>query len=497
MSGTLAFRYFPAQTWRPSGVYAEFDPSQANTAIQQLRALIIGQKLAGGTGAADTPIMAYSQAQVNLLCGVNSMLALMYAAYRAQDPFGECWILPVADAGAGVAATGTITFTGTATAAGTIALYLAGVIVSVGVNSGDTPTVIAAAAAAAINNASTGVPVTASPAVGVVTLTADHKGVALNDIDMRVNYYGPLNGEVLPAGVTVAFVQMSGGTTNPTLTNGLANCGEQPYDFIAFPYTDAASLTAIEAFLSDQLGRWSAVEMLYGHAFTAYRGTVSARGTFGTGRNSQHVSCLGYFDSPTPTWIEAADFAGAHAIRIRVNPALGMTDQQLNMLAPPVASRDIIASRNVLLYDGMSTYFVDAAGVCRIDRSISMYQLNPSGQIDDSYLNTNLLFQAAYAARYIKAQLTSQFIAAGKILVDDGTAIPPGAPATTPSLILQSAIALYAYLASVFVVQDVATFAQQAYATKGVKGQVLLYLPINFSDQVIQIAALIQFHQST
>jgi hypothetical protein len=32
MSGTLAFRYFPSQTWRPAGVNIEFDASQANTA---------------------------------------------------------------------------------------------------------------------------------------------------------------------------------------------------------------------------------------------------------------------------------------------------------------------------------------------------------------------------------------------------------------------------------------------------------------------------------
>ena len=89
------------------------------------------------------------------------------------------------------------------------------------------------------------------------------------------------------------------------------------------------------------------------------------------------------------------------------------------------------------------------------------------------------------------------YIAAGKILVDDGTPIPPGAPAITPSIVFQSAVAIYGYLASVFVVQDVATFAREGYARKGTKGQVLLYLPINFSDQLIQIAALIQFKQTT
>jgi phage tail sheath gpL-like len=497
MSGTLAFRYFPAQTWRPSGVYAEFDPSQANTAIQPLRALIIGQKLAIGTGPVDTPVLGYSQDQVNGLAGVNSMLANMYAAYRAQDPFGECWVLPVADAAAGLAGASTIVVAGPATAVGTIVLYVGGVAVPVSVNSGDASTAIATNIAAAINNTGMVMPVTASVASSTVTVTADHKGAAAADIDLRVNYYGARNGEVLPPGVTLTITTTVVGTTNPVLTAGLANCGEMPFDFIANPYTDAVSLTALENFLSDQSGRWSAIEMLYGHVFTAYRGTVAARSSFGNGRNSQHVSCLGFYDSPTPAWLEAADFAGAHAARIRVNPAMGVTDQALNLLAPPVASRDTPASRNVLLYDGVSTFFVDAAGQSRIDRSITMWQTNPSGQIDDSYLQTNLMFQAAYSARYIKSQLTSMYIAAGKILVEDGTPIPPGAPATTPSTIFQSTVAIYAYLASVFVVQDVATFAKNGYARKGQKGQVLLYLPINFSDQLVQIACLVQFRQTT
>jgi phage tail sheath gpL-like len=496
---TLNFRYFPASTWRPSGFYAEFDPSQANTALEQQRSLIVGQILSSGTAVANAPVLAYSQTQVNLLAGVDSMLALMYAQYRLQDPYGECWILPLSDNGGGTAGTGNLSFTGPATAAGTIALYVMGVSVPVAVASADTAATIATNVTAAINAA---VGVCATAAVDgthnyQVDVTANHKGLAAGDIDLRVNYLGPQNGEVTPAGVGITITAVSGGATNPVLTTGLANLADTTFDFIAFPYTDATSMTAIEAFLNDQAGRWAAIQMLYGHAFTAYRGTVSARATFGTGRNSQHVSCLGFYNSPTPAWLESADWAGAHAIRLKVNPALGVTDMALNLLAPPVSDRDVPSSRNTLLYDGIATFTVDHASVCHIDRSITMYQTNASDQPDNSYLSTNLLFQGMYAARYLKAQLTSQFISAGKILVEDGTPIPPGAPATTPSLVFQAAVAIYAYLATQFIVQDVQSFAKNGYGAKGQKGQVLLYLPINFSDNVVQIAALIQFIQTT
>lgn len=506
MSGNLGFRFFAPQTWRPSGTNIEFDASQANTAVQNQRTLLIGQILAAGTTPANVQVQAYSQAQVNTLCGATSMLALMYAAYRAQDPFGEVWLGPLADNGAGVQGVGTITVTGTATAAGTLQLYIMGVNVPVAVSSGDTPTVIATNIAAALT-ANGAFPFTNAPAAGVVTLTAVHKGAALNDIDLRVNYFGAQNNEVLPAGVTVAFSNpiagttagtFSTGATNPLLTTLLANLGVQLFDFIACPYNDTTSLNALSAFLGDQSGRWSAQLMQYGHVFYTFRGTVAARGTFGLARNNQHETCLGYFDSPTPAWLESADWCGAHAVRLKVNPAQGLSSQALLLMRPPpLNNQDTPGSRNTLLFDGVSTFTVDPGGICRIDRSITAYSTNPAGQPDNSYLNTNIMFQAMYAARYIATQITGQFINSGKILVANGTPIPPGAPAVTPNLILGSVIGIYAYLCSIFIVQNPNIFAANATAQTGAKGQVLLYLPIDFSDQVVNVGVLVQFRQST
>ena len=95
-----------------------------------------------------------------------------------------------------------------------------------------------------------------------------------------------------------------------------------------------------------------------------------------------------------------------------------------------------LGERNTLLFDGISTFIVGPAGVCEIDRSITTYQQNASGQPDNSYLNTNIMFQAMYAAHYTAAQITSQYIVPGKILVANGTIIPPDSSATTPIMIL-------------------------------------------------------------
>jgi phage tail sheath gpL-like len=495
--GALAFKYFPWQFWRPSGVNTEFDPSQANTATQNQRALLIGQILSTGTATPNIAVQAYNQTQVNLLCGVNSMLALKYAAYRLMDPFGEVWLGPLSDVGAGTAATGSITFTGPATAAGTLALYLMGVSIPVNVALSDSATVIGSNTVAAINAMPGLVCTAASGSAGVVNLTARHKGLALNDIDIRFNYYGAQNGEVTPAGVAWTVAAMASGASNPVLTTLLANLGVQLFDFIDCPYTDATSLNALASFLSDASGRWSPMLGQYGHVFSAYRGTFSNRTTFGTGRNDQHASILGFYDSPTPAWLEASDWCAAHVIRLRVNPAQGISTQPLNLLPPPIASQDTPSERNTLLFDGISTFTVSAAGVCEIDRSITTYQSNPSGQPDNSYLNTNIMFQAMFAARYMAAQITSQFIVPGKILVANGTIIPPGSAATTPNAMLGTVIAVYAYLCSEFICQNLQAFAANARASSGTKGQVLMYCPFDFSDQVINVGILVQFQQST
>ena len=290
---------------------------------------------------------------------------------------------------------------------------------------------------------------------------------------------------------------MASGASNPVMTTLLANLGVQLFDFIDCPYTDATSLNALQSFLSDASGRWSPMLGQYGHVFSAYRGTFSNRTTFGTGRNDQHASILGFYDSPTPAWLEASDWCAAHVIRLRVNPAQGVSTQPLNLLPPPIASQDTPGERNTLLFDGISTFTVSAAGVCEIDRSITTYQSNASGQPDNSYLNTNILFQAMFAARYMAAQITSQYIAPGKILVANGTIIPPGSAATTPNAMLGTVIAVYAYLCSEFICQNLQAFAANARASSGTKGQVLMYCPFDFSDQVINVGILVQFQQST
>ena len=145
------------------------------------------------------------------------MLAAMTQAYRNADNFGEVWYLPLADDPAAQPGEASVTFTANASDSGVLALYIAGVLVSLAVLPSHAPGALATALTAKIN-AAVDLPVTAkvdSTTPGKVNLTAKNKGLAASDIDVRLNYLGNAGGETLPAGLGVTLTPMSGGQLNP------------------------------------------------------------------------------------------------------------------------------------------------------------------------------------------------------------------------------------------------------------------------------------------
>ena len=502
MSG-INFKIYQT-TNRAPGVFAEVDPSLANTGQVNQRTLLIGQMLPAGTYTAGVPVIATGLGDVKAGCGAGSQLALMYQQYRAGDSFGEVWLLPLADAGSSVAAAETITLTGPATAAATLFLY-AGYSPAVPtgrvtclVNVADAATAIATNLAAAIN-AVPDLPVTATVAGAVITVTARNKGLAGNGIDLRMNYLGALGGETTPAGVTLTFSNpvangslLLGGTTNPTLTTALTNiAGDQTFDFIVCPYTDSASLTAMDLFLNDTVGRWSWVQEIFGGYFTAYRGTLSAQVTFGTSRNGQHGSAFGLFDTPTPDFLCAADYAAQDAVSLRADPALPLQTLALNVAAEPLASRFNISQRNTLLYSGISTHKVSDAGVVSIDRAITLYQVNAAGAPDNSYLDVETMYTLQFVIRDMRIYLQTLF--ARVKLVADGTRIGAGSNMATSQTVVGAAVARYRLQAKAGLVQNPDIFAQQAIGQNAGNGLVKLLLPYQLANQLRQIAMLVQF----
>jgi phage tail sheath gpL-like len=490
----INFTYYPESN-RVPGVYVEMDPSQANTAQTLQRTLLLGQITAGGSATPEEPLEVQSLVQVQLACGRGSILAQMAQNYLLGDNFGDLWILPFADNAAGMAAAGEIDFAGVCTSPGTLNVYIGGVRVQAGVNLNDDAATVAASVAAAITAnldlAVTGAHTAASSSVQV---TAKNKGEAGNDIDLRLNYLGQLGGEFMPGGITATITAMTGGSANPDITLGLANLSDQTYDFIVSPYTDTANLNAMEVFLSDYQGRWSWEQMLYGGAFSAYRGTLGELTAFGTARNDQHMAVMGFDDSPDPAWVWAAQIGGYCAASLRVDPGLPLQYIGTQLKAPPVQSRLSIGERNTLLYDGISTFRVNDAGAVIIERMRTTYQTNAAGADDDSYLDVETMYGLMFVARDLANYLLSRY--ARKKLVQNGTPVLPGSNCVTPAMIQASVVAEYRVLEANGYVQNSAIFAANIITEDAGHGLVKILAPVDLVNQLRQIAILLQFRKS-
>jgi phage tail sheath gpL-like len=492
----INFQYYPDSN-RVPGVYVEMDPSQANTGLTLQSTLIIGHRH-GGAGQPNLPYHIQNQAQVDYLCGFDSMLSAMVRNYLAADNFADLWMMIVNDDPAGRAAVGRVTIGGTPSVPGVISLYIAGQLVEVPVTTHEDRNIIGARLQGAINQYAGpgGLPVMASRPVALnsVDLTANFKGLLGDQIDLRLNYLGHVGGEVTPPGLVITIVQPTGAATNPDITTGLANLTDKTYDFIVMPFVDKPNLDAMQAFLGDQSGRWSWEQMLYGGCFTATQASLGGLTNFGISRNDQHVSCMGYYDAPEPPWVWAAQVAGYCAASLRVDPGLPLQYMATTLKPPPPFARFTIAERNTLLYDGISTFRVDDAGQVIIERMCTTYQQNIAGQPDNSYLDVETMYGLMFVARDLTAYLATRY--ARKKLVSNDTPIQPGSNCVSPNLIGASTVSEYRALEAGGYVQNSNTFARNLIVEDAGNGLVKILAPVDLVNQLRVIAILLQFRKS-
>ena len=145
--------------------------------------------------------------------GAGSMIETMVGAFRRQNPIGELWAVALDDAAGAAQKETTITVSSAATGAGTIALYIAGRRVAVGIDGAMTTAQVATAINTALTNLGAALPVTSAVAGAVVTITARNGGAA-SDIDVRANYFAD---DAYPPGVALAFAVSTAGATDPDI----------------------------------------------------------------------------------------------------------------------------------------------------------------------------------------------------------------------------------------------------------------------------------------
>ncbi|MBI9079192.1 MAG: phage tail sheath subtilisin-like domain-containing protein [Pseudodesulfovibrio sp.] len=433
---SVSFDLIPVNLRIP-GVFAEFDSSNAmqGLPIMPVKGLIVGQRLAAGSKSALDFTRVTNVEDAKAYYGAGSMLALMYETWHKNNSFTECICVALDDDGDGVLAAWDVTFTGAATAPGIVTIYVGGKLVRTGVSIGDDAAAVATALVADIT-AETDLPVTAAAVAGVVTLTAKNKGEAGNGIDIRFNYY---DGDVFPSGIAGTVAVKIAGAGNPILDDMIAAMGDEWYNFIALPYTDAVSLTAMEAELDR---RWGPMHPFDGRAFAVCRGTHSELGTFGDSRNSAHVCCMHGHGVPTSTFEMAAALAAEAAYHGAIDPARPFTTLELKGVLPPKKEdRFSMEERNLLLFDGISTFTVDAGGKMRIEKLITMYKKSDGGAEDSSYLYVNTLLTLSYLRFSLRNRFLLKF--PRHKLADDGTRFGAGQKIVTPKVAKAEILALF------------------------------------------------------
>lgn len=422
-----------SSTLRLPWVAVEFDASKAQQgpALLAYRGLIIGQKLAAGAWAANSVQRATSVDQVITGAGRGSMLHRQALAWFASNKSTELWIGVLADDGAGVAATGTIVVAGPATADGTIALYLGGERITVGVTNGQANTAIATNIAAAIN-ANLDIPVTASVATATVTILFRHKGLSGNAYDVRHSFR---DGEALPAGVGLTITAMGGviaGTTSPVLTTLIAAMADLWFHVWTHPYTDSTSLSAIEAELASRNGPMRSID---GVAITSMQGNFAAHTSLGGGRNSPHSVIVAQpgANPLTPPMEFAAEVAAVVAIAAAADPARPFQTLALaRAQAPAETDQWDPTERNLFLFDGIATTKRVVGGGVQLERIITTYQLSPSGADDTAYLDATTLFTLMYLRYSFRTEFQNEF--PRHKLANDGVRVGPGQAVITPKL---------------------------------------------------------------
>ena len=419
--------------------YVEIDPSRAGSGGAAFRTLLIGQRLAAGTVAAEVPVPVGSALQARTLFGAGSMLALMCEAFRRQNPVGQLWGVALSDAAGAVQGTTLITVSSAATAAGTIALYVAGRRIAVGISGAATTAAIATAIDTAVKAAGGGangvLPVTSAAAGSVVTLT-NRNGGAASDVDVRHSYQPD---EGLPPGAAVAIATGAAGATDPDISDALDAVVDERFNVIGHPYNASAAMTELEAELA---ARWGPTRQHDGEAFTAFRGTAAAATTYGNARNSPYSVVEGISTSPSSVVQWAGSLAGAVALSAAADPALPFQTLPLRGILPAaLADRFSHAERETLLSDGIATHTVDRSGVVSIERLVTTYQSAAGGVPDAAYRDANTLFTLSLLRASFRQRFSTKF--ARYKLANDGTRFGPGQRVVTPSTARAEAIALF------------------------------------------------------
>lgn len=396
-SQNVAFASIPSSIRKP-GKYFEFNTSLAVRTLpgNLQKTLIVGQRLAAGTIPANTVVEVFSDVEAATFFGRGSVAHLMARAALQANNYLALSMITLDDAAAAIAATATVTFMGAATSAGNATLTVGDQSVVIAIASTDTPTIIAAALAAQIAK-QPDLAVTATSALGVVTLTAKNKGTLGNFIKLSC---------VDTAGsVAVATTAMTAGATDPTISTALATVFAAGHNIIISAWNDSTNLVALRSHLDNVSGP---LEQRGAIGIYAHTGTLAQSTTLAASINSGRISGLllpsGYEES-----CEVAAAYGA-VVASEEDPARPLNTLPLTgILANPLANRLSRTEQENALYNGVTPSEIGPGEKVQIVRAITTYTLDPQGVPDTSLLDLTTIRTLDYVRKACRERIALRF----------------------------------------------------------------------------------------
>lgn len=408
MPAVPSFNQIPQNLVAP--IFA-FEVNSGGQYSAQTRLILLGHKTSAGLLALNTPVPCASLSQADQLAGAGSMLREMYRVAQQIAPAQPIWLMAVAEP-----ATAKATWTATVNtlpAAGAGSIEICGRRIPLAVSSTDTSTTVAAAIAAAVNAYYDGLtgamlPVTATSAAAVVTLTARHAGAIMGDVDL---YVSPAPDNVLGASGVLAFATGVAGTGTPDISSAIAALNDDPADFVVSPFGDSASLSSVTTAFGDASGRWSWNRMSYGAFWFPVSGNFSALITAGLALpNARQCVPIGrYSNSPTPSWVWVAERTALESVWlsdiVTGNVSRNQTGRATIESRPP---RDRSTwwnynARNQLAAAGVSTSGVSPDGHITVDKTVTAYKVNAAGQPDAVFRDVQSVYQIGLGLPYLRA----------------------------------------------------------------------------------------------
>ncbi len=386
-SKDISFNTIGSGTRKP-GVYVEFNTRSAirNLPGNRQRTVIIGQKTAAGVLPTLKSTDVFSDVEAAQGFGYGSQLHRMVAKSLLANPYAVISVVALDDVGGAVAATWTVTVGGVPTTGGQFQITVNDDLLAVNVATTDTVTTVAASFAALIN-ARRELPVTASAAVGVLTITAKNKGTVANA--NKVASAGSVTGMTLAvaAGVT--------GLSDPDITPALAAVFLGGHNQVVSPYRDASNLVALRSHI-DNVG--NAYEKRWALGYIGSNGSLASATSLSATINHGWINHPWCRNTPTAPHEIAAAYAAI--IAGSEDPAMPFNNMSISGISPPqVSDRTSRVEQETALYNGVTPLAVGPGEVVQIVRGITTYVLNDAAVPDPTLLDITTPRTLAYVAR--------------------------------------------------------------------------------------------------